>query len=261
MDTFAFWLPLIFLFASALIGTVLKRRAKDHCLKKFEGYNVILPSLSGKMVEGTLNVYAQGIQVVFPKKIEEEVGTIDSFILHPAEIDKIPLIIRPAPDPDTRDGLRWKEEMQKILYPNIWYRTRRIVINFYNMLKDAFGQAAKAIIGAISKDSSISKVKDSSKRVEEVRSGISELVPNSWEPILEKYRGRKVVVERQGKNATVLEAGLLEDYSSKYLLVRGVKSRDSSLVADMKLLKTKGIHGYDMLFSRKVSIIRNTLAD
>ena len=68
MDSFAFWLPLIFLFASALIGTVLKRRAKDHCLKKFEGYNVILPSLSGKMIEGTLNVYAQGIQVVFPKK-------------------------------------------------------------------------------------------------------------------------------------------------------------------------------------------------
>ena len=63
------------------------------------------------------------------------------------------------------------------------------MLTFYNMLKDAFGQAAKAIIGALSKDTSLSKVKDSNKRIEEVRSGLTELVPNAWEPILEKYRG------------------------------------------------------------------------
>ena len=261
MDSFAFWLPLIFLFASALIGTVLKRRSKDHCLKKFEGCCVLLPSPSVEIVEGKLNVFAQGIQVIFPEKKRTELGLIDSYVLHPTEIDKMPYVIRPTPDTDTRAGVLWKKETLRILHPNIFQRSQRIALNFYNMLKDAFGQAAKSIIGALSKDSSFSKVKDSGKRVEEVRSGLSELVPNAWEPILEKYRGRKVVIERQGQNGSVLEAGLLEDYSSKFLLVREVGFKEESLLKELSRFKQIESRSYDVLFSRKVSIIRNTLAE
>ena len=98
------------------------------------------------------------------------------------------------------------------------------------MLKDAFGQAAKAILGAMSKDSSFSQVKDSNKRIEEVRSGLTDLVPNAWEPILEKYRGRRVVIERKGKDGLIYDSGVLEEYSSKYLLLRKVSLNDSDLL-------------------------------
>ena len=53
------------------------------------------------------------------------------------------------------------------------------------MLRDAFGQASQAILRAISKDSSFSKVKDSDKRMNEFQSGLTGLVPNAWEPVLE----------------------------------------------------------------------------
>jgi hypothetical protein len=129
------------------------------------------------------------------------------------------------------------------------------------MLKDAFGQAAKAILGALSKDTSFSQVKDSGKRVEELRSGLSDLVPNAWEPILEKYRGQKVIIERQGKKGGVFEAGLLEDYSSSYLLVREVEIKEDSLLEELSGFKLKGNRSYDVLFLRKVSIIRNTLGE
>jgi hypothetical protein len=261
MDSLAFWLPLIFLFISALIGTVLKRRAKDHCLKKFEGCVVLLPSPTGEMVEGTLHVFAQGMQLIFLEKKMQELGLIDSLVLHPSEIDKIPYLLRPTPDPDTRGGLRWKKEVYQILHPNILQRSQRTALNFYNMLKDAFGQAAKAILGALSKDTSFSQVKDSGKRVEELRSGLSDLVPNAWEPILEKYRGQKVIIERQGKKGGVFEAGLLEDYSSSYLLVREVEIKEDSLLEELSGFKLKGNRSYDVLFLRKVSIIRNTLGE
>ena len=261
MNTLAFWLPLLFLFASALLGTILKRRAKDHCLKKFEGYNTILPSLSGEMIEGVPSVYAQGVQIQYPQKIKKEIGMVDSFVLHPAEIEKIPYLIRPAPDPETRAGFLWSQEMHKILNPNFLQRGQRLLLTFYNMLKDAFGQAAKAIIGALSKDTSISKVKDSNKRIEEVRSDLAELVPNAWEPILEKYRGRRVVIERKGTEGTIYESGVLEDYSSKYLLLRKVDIKETSLLEKIALINKKKSFGFDMLFSRKVAIIRHTLDD
>ena len=261
MNTLAFWLPLLFLFASALLGTILKRRAKDHCLKKFEGHYIILPSLSGEMIQGFLSVYAQGIQLLYPQKIKKDIGMIDSFVLHPAEIEKIPYIIRPAPDPETRAGFKWSQEMHRILQPNFLQKSQRLILTFYNMLKDAFGQAAKAIIGALSKDTSISKVKDSNKRIEEVRSGLTELVPNAWEPILEKYRGRRVVIERKGADGMVYESGVLEDYSSKYLLLREVHLKESALLEKIELINEKKNFGLDMLFSRKIAIIRHTVDD
>ena len=259
MGTLAFWLPLLFLFASALLGTILKRRAKDHCLKKFEGSTTIIPTLSGSMIEGVLSVYAQGIQILYSKNIKQDIGMIDSFVLHPAEIEKIPYLIRPTPDPETRAGFIWSQEMHKILHPNFLQKSQRLMLTFYNMLKDAFGQAAKAIIGALSKDTSLSKVKDSNKRIEEVRSGLTELVPNAWEPILEKYRGSRVVIERKGTKGSIFESGVLEDYSSKYLLLREVDIKEPELLEKIAELKQKKSFGFDILFSRKVAIIRNTI--
>lgn len=71
-------------------------------------------------------------------------------------------------------------------------------------MKDAYGKKAKAIIGALSKDTFLAKVKDSNVRIEEVRSGLTELIPNTLEPILEKYRGQRVLIERIGADLTLL---------------------------------------------------------
>ncbi len=112
----------------------------------------------------------------------------------------------------------------------------------------------------MSKDSSVSKVKNADKRMNEIGSGLTELVPNAWEPILEKYRGQAIVVERKASEGIVKEAGVLEDYSSKYLLVRQVAVKDSKLNiftdGQRELPKL-----YDVLYSRTSTIIRNTLID
>jgi hypothetical protein len=79
---------------------------------------------------------------------------------------------------------------------------------------------------------------------------------------LEKYRGRRVVIERKATDGSAYDSGVLEDYSSKYLLLREVKLQDSGLLkllADIHNSKAK--HGYDILFSRKFAIIRHTMLD
>ena len=91
------------------------------------------------------------------------------------------------------------------------------------MLRDSFGQAIKAIIGTISKDTQLAKSKDSDKRFQEMQTDLTGMVPNAWEPILEKYLGQRVAIEREieGKIYS-LKVVYLEDYSSKYLLLRDV---------------------------------------
>jgi hypothetical protein len=260
MDTLAFWLPLIFLFISALLGTAFKRCSRDHCLKKFDGSKVILPDTLGDWQSGIIRVFAQGVELIYSFPLKENFGEVQSLVIHPNEVDKIPLIIRPAPGPDTRAGVLWEKELRSIREPSFPNQIYRITINFYNMLRDAFGQAAKTIMGAVSKDSSVGKVKGADKQMHEIGSGLTNLVPNAWEPILEKYRGQHIVIERKTADGLIREAGVLEDYSSKYLLVRQVSIVDEKLLQFLKdKQKHKGRDLYDLLYSRSSTIIRNTL--
>ena len=261
MDSLAFWLPLLFLFVSALLGTAMKRRARDHCLKRLDGTRVILPDLNGKWQHGEVKIFAQGIELIFPSTKAKSFGDIQSLVIHPNEVDKIPFFIRPAPDVDTRAGVKWAKELERIRNPSFKHRVYRTILNFYNMLRDAFGQAAQTIMGAMSKDSTVGKVKNSDKRMNEIGSGLTELVPNAWEPILEKYRGRRILIERKTPEGFVNEAGVLEDYSSRYLLVRQVSIQDEKLRESIEGQQKKPGELYDFIYSRSTTIIRNTLKD
>ena len=261
MDTLAFWLPLALLFFSALAGTALKRRARDHCLKKFEESEVVLPHGQDQWERGVLRVFAQGIELAYEKKRPEDLGVIESLVLHPSEVDGIAYLLRQAPAPDTRAGVEWERELQRIRFPSFRNKVIRAALNFYNMLRDAFGQASQAILGAISKDSSVGEVKNANKHVNEIGSDLTDLVPNAWEPILEKYRGHQVVVERKTKSGLIKESGVLEDYSSKYLLVREVVVRDEKLLSYLEEQGADRDAKNDFLYSRSNSIVRHTVSN
>ncbi|HAF58361.1 MAG TPA: hypothetical protein DCL00_02110 [Opitutae bacterium] len=259
MDTFAFWLPLLLLFISALIGAVIKRRSCDHCLKKFQGNKILVPLHTGAWICGRLEVFAQGIELELSS--EQQIGGIllQSHIIHSSEVDKLAYLIRQAPDSDTWQGVAWKKERERLLHPSIQDRMKRSVLNSYNMLRDSFGQAIKAIIGSISKDTKLAKSKDSDKRLHEVQTNLTGMVPNAWEPILEKYRGKKVAIEREIDNKIVVEAGILEDYSNKYLLLRDVHLTENTLKDHLLELGCSDACAYDVIYSRTKAALRFSL--
>jgi len=259
MDTLAFWLPLILLFLSALIGAVIKRRSCDHCLKKFDGNRILLPLHSKEWICGQLEVFAQGIELKMNETQKVNDTPLRSRIIHSSEVEKLSYLIRQAPDPDTRLGLQWEKERERLLYPPIQDRIKRSVLNSYNMLRDSFGQALKAIIGTMSKDTRLGKAKDSDKRFHELQSNLTGMVPNAWEPILEKYRGKLVAIERELESGKISESGILEDYSNKYLLLRDVQFSEPALKEHLYELGCTGSCAYDVLYSRNEAVLRYSL--
>lgn len=145
MNTLAFWLPLFLLFLSALVGALIKRRSCDHCLKRFNGNQVLLPIGKKDWVCGKLEVFAQGLEITSPEENQIPCGFVHSRIIASKEVAGISLLIRQAPDPDTRAGVEWKKERQMLLNPPLRVRLKRFTLNSYNMLRDSFGQALKAI--------------------------------------------------------------------------------------------------------------------
>ena len=261
MDTLAFWLPLGLLFLSALIGAVIKRRSCDHCLKKFDGNKILLPLNETTWLCGKLEVFAQGVELKIAGKEELNGREICSRIIHSSEVEKLSYLVRQAPSPDTRLGLQWRKERERLLHPPIQDRIKRSFLNSYNMLRDSFGQALKAIIGSMSKDTRLGKTKDSDKRFQEMQTNLTGMVPNAWEPILEKYRGKPVAIERKITDGIITESGILEDYSSKYLLLRDVRLMEPSLREHLFELGSNEHSSFDVLYCRTQAILRYSLGN
>ena len=149
-----------------------------------------------------------------------------------------------------------EKKLERIRRPNFLDKVKRSVLNFCNILRDAFGQTSQAILGAIGKYSTILKEKNSDKQINEIKSGLTNLVPNAWEPVLEKYWGYRIVVERKTRQGMVKGSGILEDYSWKYLLVREVRIQDSEMLNFLKNDSIRGNKKHDFIYNRSLSIIR-----
>tara|TARA_B100002019_G_scaffold60321_1_gene51694 strand:- start:1458 stop:2237 length:780 start_codon:yes stop_codon:yes gene_type:complete len=256
METISFWIPILFLFLSALIGTILKRCSSDNCLKKFDGSKVFINS-NGGFHEGILHVYAHGLELEFSKLDKKNLNNAKSLIIHQNEVKQIPFLFRVAPAFDTKQGVRWQRELNSIQHPSPWQKFCRLSLNFYNILRDVFGQAANTILGAVTKDNNFTKAKEADKSIKSIGNDLTSLIPNAWEPVLEKHRGKEIIVERKDKNEILNERGILEDYSAQFLLLRNVKFENCKFCEIEKFDKSNSENQIDILYARNLTIVRN----
>jgi hypothetical protein len=155
--------------------------------------------------------------------------------------------------------VEWHKEREKLLNPPFFKRLQRASLNSYNMLRDSFAQALKAIVGTVSKDTRLGKTKDADKRLLDMQNNLTDMVPNAWEPILEKYRGKVVAVERKPSTGEVYESGILEDYSNRFLLLRDVKISDPEILSGLDACGKCKSNAYDVLYSRSQTILRYSI--
>ena len=74
-----------------------------------------------------------------------------------------------------------------------------------------------------------------------------------------KYRGKKVAIEREIDNKIVVEAGILEDYSNKYLLLRDVHLTENTLKDHLLELGCSDASAHTMLYILEQSCARFSL--
>ena len=87
-----------------------------------------------------------------------------------------------------------------------------------NLLRDAFSQAISAFVGSMKKAGTSTLLSTQDSRL---TSTAGQLIGQSsaYEPILEKYIGRKIVLEITQDGNTKEYCGILKDYSDKFITV------------------------------------------
>ena len=247
-----FWLPMILLFLAATIAAIAARRKRDRCLKYFNREPVIILMQSGKWLWGRFIAYPKAMELIFDKPEKDESGHIKaSYVLYTPEVDGIKKILQTPPAAGTEEHDRWQMEIKRIANPSLFCRFRRWLWNIFNTLRDAISQSLSMVIGSMKKATPMGKVAGADKRAGEVGDTLLGTVPNSYEPVLEKYLSKQVVVEMLEDGKVIEFAGLLQEYSGKYLLLRNV-----SYQPDVDI----GIplpDRFDIIFPRSKALVRH----
>lgn len=253
-----FWLPMALIFLAATITAIIARRRRDRCLKYFNHEPVLILMQNGKWLWGNFIAYPSTLELIFQSPEKDENGIRKaSYVLYDPEIEGIRKILQAVPDEGTPEYDRWEREIRSIAHPSLFRRFRRWIWNVFNTLRDAVSQSLSVIIGSMKKTTQLGKVSGADKRAGEIGNTLLDTVPSAYEPVLEKYLGRKVVVEML-EDQTVLEfTGLLQEYSGKYLLIRNVTfSPDLDLKTSQKTSER-----FDIIFPRSKALVRHCVVD
>lgn len=243
-----FWIPMILVFVAATIAAIATRRKRDRCLKYLNFDRVLILLNSKKWLWGRLSVFPKTMELTY-EKVEPDGKA--SYVLYQSEIDEINKIIQPMPDEGTPEYDAWKKEVERIANPSMARRSKRYVWNAFNTLRDAVSQALSLLMGTLKSKTALGKIATADKKAGEIGNTLISSIPNAYEPVLEKYLGKTVVVEMLEGDEVIEFNGLLQEYSGTYLLLRNV-----SLKPDVDIGRPLPDH-FDIIFPRRRALVRH----
>lgn len=216
---FDFWIPMILVFVAATVAAIAARRKRDRCLKFLNLEQVLILLNSNKWLWGQLTVFPKTMELVY-ETVEPDGKA--SYVLYQSEIEQIKKIIQPTPDAGTPEYALWEQEVDRIANPSLVRRLRRYLWNAFNTLRDAVTQSVSLLLGTLKTKTALGKIASADKKAGEIGNTLISSVPNAYEPVLEKYLGKTVVVEMLEGDDVEEFTGLLQEYSGSYLLLRNV---------------------------------------
>jgi hypothetical protein len=226
-----FALAILFLFLVAVVGAFIAARKRDRCLKRFRKFRVTLQEQGGRQIWGTLKVFSKGLELVFepPPGAAAHPGDKHSFLLYEAELGKVFAVYRFADRLAEKNVRRRARQRRKLADPPLASRAWRRVRNVVNTFRDAIVSAFGMTVQQASKASTSAVLKSQGGQINALGTMLVGETANAYEPMLEQYIGRPVVLElvnpADPEKRIVEYRGHLGEYSAQFILLADVERR------------------------------------
>lgn len=227
-----FWYTILFIFLSAVTGAFLNSRIKDRCLKDFRNFQVTLEEIDGDQARGDLVVYSTGLELIYPAPIRDLSGYIEtSYIIYKDQFTTIQGIYRYFDQLSAKSQKQREKSIRNSYHPNIFRRMLRSLRNILNTFKDSLMQSVGLIVGQAQKTHPKSTLLQSqNKRITSLSQEIINVSANAYEPILEKYIGKKVVLDVRKGEQDIEYAGILKEYTHDFIELLDIDQREARTV-------------------------------
>lgn len=209
------------IFLAAFVGTIIRYRTRDKCLKEFRGHFVTTEFKDGKAVWGRVGLYHNGFELVYNAPYLDPDGSHyeTSYLVYQDQFPNLLMLRRLHDELTPENRKRRQAEVRRAYHPNLLRRIGRRLRNFFNLMRDAFSQAFSTIIAQSKRGGAGNLISTQEGRINQTVQTIIGAGAASYEPMLEKYIGRKVVLEIPKGGQVVEYCGILKEYTAAFLCV------------------------------------------
>ncbi len=217
-------ITILFIIFAAGIGVFIRKRSRDKCLRDFEQNRVTLEEKSGKTIWGKLRVENTGLEFVYPEKHKDEEGHDEtSYILYKYEYPDIAVVIRFHDELSEQNKRVREKELKRTYHPGQWRRFKRRILNVFRTVRDSVVEIINLLINQAKKATPAGKVLTSQdKYVSQMKQELMASAGTSFEPLLERYIGHKVVLEMIKGDKTFEYCGVLKEYTAEFIEIMDV---------------------------------------
>ena len=238
----SFLITVALIVFSTLLIAFIKHMKKDKCIKSFKSDVVTVYFNDGKNIMGRLDVENTGSELIIEHPDD---GIKRSYILYKEEYLNVRFFVRYHNDLDDRRKKERLKVIKKTYHPNIFRRIGRVINIFFKIINDSMMEIFTALSGKLKTSSS--SYTTSEKYVTNIsKEGVASM-DTTYEPLLEKYIGNKVVCQHSHNGKIYEIRGILKDYTGRYMELLDVDFAAEGL----KISKA------DLVLPRKTNKVRN----
>ena len=244
-------ITIIFIILSTLIGAFIKGRMRDKCLLNFQGDLVNIELKDGKVVWGVLRLEATGLELEYKEpyldKNDNHVET--SFVLYKNEYLNIQCIARFLEDLDDKKKSQRTRFLNRIYHQKGLVRISRKIRNLFATVRDSVMEVVNLLIGRAKQISPMGGVLSSQdKYVSQMQTGVLSSLNTSFEPLIEKHIGKRVILQLSREGKIIEYSGILKGYTAEFLELMDLAYRSSEKEEARKA---------DIVVPRSIGLVRH----
>ena len=217
-------ITILFIIFAAGVGAFVRKRSRDKCLRDFEKNMVTLEKKSGETIWGKLRVENTGLEFIYAEKHKDPDGHDEtSYILYKYEYPEISAVIRFHDMLSEQNKIAREKELKRTYHPGFWRRLKRRILNIFRTIRDSIVEIVNLLISQAKKATPAGKVLvPQDKYVSQMKAELMASAGTSFEPLLERYIGHKVVLEMIKGDKVYEYCGILKDYTAEFIEIMDV---------------------------------------
>ena len=243
-------ITILFIIFAAGIAAFVRKRSRDKCLRDFEQNMVTLEETSGKKIWGKLRVENTGLEFIYPDKHKDKDGHEEaSYILYKYEYPNIEAVIRFHDELSESNKKEKEKELKQTYHPGPWRRLKRRILNVFRTVRDSVVEIVNLLISQAKKATPAGQVLTSQdKYVSQMKQELMGSAGTSFEPLLERYIGNKVVLKLIKGDKIFEYCGVLKEYTADFVEIMDV---NYTVKQDQPARKA------DLVVPRKLGLVRH----
>jgi hypothetical protein len=219
------------IFLLSLTGAYLRSRARDRCLKSWEGFHVTLELTDGKLVWGRLHVASTGMELAYLDSVQDEQHIESSYLIYASEYPQIQGMYRYVEQLSDTSKRKRTHDINSSFHPGLMRRLRRSSQNFLGTATDSLNEVFGLVLGRVQKTGGRYLAADGTSSIKTLSGKVLGQVGSIFDPLLERYIGNRVVIEILEGTDVHEHVGIFKNYSQDFIEVLDVRYPQRQMVA------------------------------